>query len=194
MGGRGLLVLLTKENLFGHTLILLQNNLVAVFKIKMSEFIFEQSKQTELHSVFSEDKTSLPSIASTTTTSGKHVFIKEDVGVSKKGFEDDDDYDDDSSADSMESNKSESSDDIYVDKTFFREWGCHYSLRQPWNDADQPAVKIFDYSKLSLNEVERRGVLSDRIVASCSSYLDKSPYINKFVMCKCALANKVKEI
>lgn len=99
---------------------------------------------------------------------------------------------DNNSTSSGKSSDAESDeDDIYVDKAIFGSWGCHYLLRQPWTEISKPTVKVFDYAKLKLTDTEKQGILSDRIVASCSSCLDKSPYVKKYVMCKCVLTNKV---
>lgn len=143
--------------------------------------------------------TTEPSVETTISdaTTAKRVLInepteiptKEEKNHSENAHADDDN--DSGSTTSFASNESESDNEIFVDKAIFSEWGCHYQFRQPFSDADKPATKIFDYSKFVLNDMEIEGVLTDRIVASCLSYLDKSPYINKYVMCKCVLANKV---
>lgn len=129
----------------------------------------------------------------------KHVLINEQTEISTKFDENDSDnvhadHDGDSpSTASLESNDSESDDEIFVDKAIFSEWGCYFQYKEPFRDADKPATKLLDYSKFVLNEVESEGILTDRIVASGLSYLDKSPYINKYVMCKCVLADKVNK-
>lgn len=48
------------------------------------------------------------------------------------------------------------------------------------------------YDEIELNKVEHRGVLTDRLIAACSSYLDKSPETEKFVFCKLVLSKKVE--
>lgn len=117
----------------------------------------------------------------------------DDCGDVHDNNDEDDNHTSRSEKSSRDSDESASEDGIYVDKAIFTEWGCHYSLRQPWTDKLKPTVKIFDYEKFELNEMEREGVLTDRIIASCLSYLDKSPYVNKFVLCKCVLTNKVSK-
>lgn len=92
---------------------------------------------------------------------------------------------------SYELESDDEEDVVDVDKAIFGEWGCHYSLRHAWSVTDKPTVKVFDYSKMKLNDMETGGILTDRIMASCSSYLTKSPYVNKYALCKCVLSNKV---
>ncbi|KAB0804889.1 hypothetical protein PPYR_01859 [Photinus pyralis] len=69
-------------------------------------------------------------------------------------------------------------------------WGSHGLEEDPWNDKNKPYVKLTRYEDLELNEMEQQGVLTDRILAACSSYLDKSPETNGFVLCKANLSKK----
>lgn len=154
----------------------------------MSYFIFDEITENTVDVEPEAEPSGEDSVVSEESAT-KRVIINEEVTVSEtKNNTNHHEKDDDGES----SVNSEESEEIYVDQAIFNEWGCHYSCKQPWNDIAKPTVKIFDYSKLKLNEAENDGILSDRIVASCSSYLDKSPYVNKLVMCKCVLASKVK--
>lgn len=148
----------------------------------MSEFVYEDFES------FSTGSEALPSISD---QGGRRVLINPTVS-------EDNDYayesiDDASSQTSIESDEGDEDEDAYIDKTIFGEWGFHCLLRRPWADIDKPTVRVLDYYKLRLNDEEDKGVLTDRIVASCSSYLDRSPYVKKYVMAKCVLSHKVLE-
>lgn len=115
--------------------------------------------------------------------------IHSDCNQSHNSSDLDKSEEDDSSTNSSDT---EAKEDIYLDKMILNDWGSQYLLKQPWADQRKPTVRMIDYSKLKLTESEKEGILSDRIIASCSSYLDKTPYINKYAMCKCVLNNKVR--
>lgn len=99
-----------------------------------------------------------------------------------------------------QASKSESSDDEFLvnwgaestDPNIFFPvgWGSHGLEEDPWDDKNKPYVKLTHYEDLELNEIEQEGVLTDRILAACSSYLDKSPETNRFVLCKADLSKK----
>lgn len=77
-----------------------------------------------------------------------------------------------------------------LERTNFGGWGKHSLEKQPWNDANKPFVKCLDYGKLKLQVNESKGVLTDRVISSCSSYVDRSPVNGCYVVCKCSLSNK----
>ncbi|KAK4874720.1 hypothetical protein RN001_014080 [Aquatica leii] len=69
-------------------------------------------------------------------------------------------------------------------------WGTQGLEEHPWDDTKRPVVTFRNYKDLELNQSESGGVLSDRIMASCSTYLDKSPESGKYVLCKMVLSKK----
>ncbi|KAI4456386.1 guanylate kinase-related [Holotrichia oblita] len=69
-------------------------------------------------------------------------------------------------------------------------WGTYGIEENPWDDDDKPFVRFRDYNDLKLTRQEKSGVLTERIIACCSSYLDKCPQTGKYVLCKCNLAQK----
>lgn len=60
-----------------------------------------------------------------------------------------------------------------------------------WNDNDKPIQKLLQYAELDLTEEEENGLLTDRIVAACCSYLTKLPDSKECVVAKVVLDNKV---
>ncbi|XP_044760446.1 leucine-rich repeat and guanylate kinase domain-containing protein-like isoform X2 [Coccinella septempunctata] len=69
-------------------------------------------------------------------------------------------------------------------------WGSHAYEYSAWDDGERPTVKLVSYNNLELTEDEEDGILSDRVIAACSSYLDRAPETEEYVLCKCILANK----
>ncbi|GJQ80075.1 hypothetical protein Trydic_g19359 [Trypoxylus dichotomus] len=69
-------------------------------------------------------------------------------------------------------------------------WGTYGLEDDPWNDNDKPCVHFKNYEDLELTPTEVSGVLTERIIASCSSYLDRCPQTGKYVLCKCILRQK----
>ncbi|KAF5293774.1 hypothetical protein FQA39_LY03259 [Lamprigera yunnana] len=69
-------------------------------------------------------------------------------------------------------------------------WGLRGIEENAWDDKVEPVVKFKKYNDLELNDLELRGVLSDRIIAASSSYLDRSPETGNFVLCKADLSSK----
>ncbi|KAF7992263.1 hypothetical protein HCN44_001588 [Aphidius gifuensis] len=57
-----------------------------------------------------------------------------------------------------------------------------------WNDNNSPVIKINDDKEINLNE--NCGILSDRIIETCSSFLTKCPVTGKFILGKCNLSKK----
>lgn len=70
-------------------------------------------------------------------------------------------------------------------------WGTYGINEQIWCDKYRPVVKFKTYEDLILTDLEKTGYLSDRIIASCSSYLENCPVIKQLVLCKCVLNDKV---
>ncbi|GLV34893.1 uncharacterized protein CBL_09373 [Carabus blaptoides fortunei] len=60
----------------------------------------------------------------------------------------------------------------------------------PWTNYERPFVNLINYDEFELNDEEKSGYLSQRIVGSCSSYLDKCPVTRKYALCKCVLTQK----
>lgn len=63
--------------------------------------------------------------------------------------------------------------------------------KQLWSDCDKELVKFHTYDELELNETEKQGILTDRIIASCSSRLEMCPETKQFALSKLQLPNKV---
>lgn len=72
-------------------------------------------------------------------------------------------------------------------------WGTYGIEENPWDDEEKPFVRFKEYGDLKLTPQEKSGILTERIIASCSSYLDKCPLTGKYVLCKCNLAQKVSK-
>nr|XP_022916432.1 leucine-rich repeat and guanylate kinase domain-containing protein-like [Onthophagus taurus] len=72
-------------------------------------------------------------------------------------------------------------------------WGLYGLEENPWCDESKPFVKIRTFEELELNEDEKNGILSERMVACCSSYMDRSPIVGKYVLCKTDLSEKSLE-
>lgn len=79
----------------------------------------------------------------------------------------------------------------YIELTFLGTWGKHAIEMYPWSDSDRPVTRFTRYEYIRFNTTEEKGILTDRIIASCSSYLDKSPETNEYALCKCQLSRKV---
>lgn len=71
----------------------------------------------------------------------------------------------------------------------FNYWGV-YGLDEESFFDDSPVVRFNEYRDLELTEEESDGYLTDRIIAACSSHLDKNPITRRYVLCKCDLKNK----
>ncbi|KAJ8933887.1 hypothetical protein NQ314_013740 [Rhamnusium bicolor] len=69
-------------------------------------------------------------------------------------------------------------------------WGTHRFEEHPWSDYDRPSVKLEEYENLILDD-EKLGILTDPIISSSLSYLERSPYDLKYVLCKCILSHKL---
>lgn len=80
---------------------------------------------------------------------------------------------------------------IFIILLFEGSWGLNALEEVPWNDDDKPVVR-FQIDLQNLTQEEENGLLTDRIIASCSSYLDRCPTTGSYVLCKCDLKNLVK--
>lgn len=61
----------------------------------------------------------------------------------------------------------------------------------PWDESDKPIERLLSYADLSLTKEEENGLLTDRIIAACSSYLTETPENKCHVVAKVSLNNKV---
>lgn len=68
---------------------------------------------------------------------------------------------------------------------------CGTEMAADWANSERQVVKFTKYEKLELNETEQKGILTDKIIASCSSYLDRNPVTNEYTLCKLELPRKV---
>lgn len=73
----------------------------------------------------------------------------------------------------------------------FPYWGMYgrdeHTLARPcW-----PVFRAKNYRDLQLTDREKKGVLTHRIIASCSSCIDKNPITKQFILAKCDLSFKV---
>lgn len=59
-----------------------------------------------------------------------------------------------------------------------------------WDDNDKAFEKLLQYAELELTEEEENGLLTDRIVAACCSYLTQTPGSKDYVVAKVVLNNK----
>ncbi|KAL3273826.1 hypothetical protein HHI36_015254 [Cryptolaemus montrouzieri] len=69
-------------------------------------------------------------------------------------------------------------------------WGSRAYEYSGWDDAERYTVRSRRYQDLDLTEDEENGILSQRVIAVCSSYLDRSPETEQYVLCKCVLSDK----
>ncbi|CAH1117502.1 unnamed protein product [Phaedon cochleariae] len=69
-------------------------------------------------------------------------------------------------------------------------WGVHDIDKNPWNDDARPYIKLNNFKDLQFTEEESTGKLTERMVAACLSFLEKSPVIFNFALCKCVLSKK----
>ncbi|KAK6626521.1 hypothetical protein RUM44_008994 [Polyplax serrata] len=60
----------------------------------------------------------------------------------------------------------------------------------PWDENERPMTRLLNYADLRLTDQEENGLLTDRIVAACSSYLTESPENRCHVAAKVSLNNK----
>ncbi|KAL0274806.1 UNVERIFIED_CONTAM: hypothetical protein PYX00_002844 [Menopon gallinae] len=60
----------------------------------------------------------------------------------------------------------------------------------PWMEKDTAFDDVLQYEELDLTEEEENGLLTDRIVAACSSYLTRSPSSKCYIVAKLCLTNK----
>lgn len=60
----------------------------------------------------------------------------------------------------------------------------------PWDDDEKPVVSCKSF-KIEYIEEEQEGILTDRIIALGSSYLDRCPTTGNYVLCKCNLTSMV---
>ncbi|KAG5882007.1 hypothetical protein JTB14_035294, partial [Gonioctena quinquepunctata] len=61
---------------------------------------------------------------------------------------------------------------------------------ESWSDNKRLFIKLRKFEDLELTEEERDGILSRRMIATCLSYLEKSPEIYRYVLCKCVITSK----
>lgn len=61
---------------------------------------------------------------------------------------------------------------------------------KPWTDEDK-LVASFKTFRIEYVEQEVNGMLTDRILALASSYLDRCPVTGNYVLCKCNLKKQV---
>ncbi|CAG2065291.1 unnamed protein product [Timema podura] len=59
-----------------------------------------------------------------------------------------------------------------------------------WNDDDLPIEQLVHYQDLELTKEEMEGILTERIIATCSSLLVPCPGTTKYVLGKLVLQNK----
>ncbi|XP_050510905.1 uncharacterized protein LOC126887424 isoform X5 [Diabrotica virgifera virgifera] len=100
-------------------------------------------------------------------------------------------------SDSLEDSSCSESSDIVVDelssdihKLLWDPWSRNRFSKNPWSDKERPHVRINRYKDMKLTPVERAGKLSRRAIASCLTYLEKSPYDQNYALCKCQLNDK----
>ncbi|KAK0086358.1 hypothetical protein PV325_003290, partial [Microctonus aethiopoides] len=66
-------------------------------------------------------------------------------------------------------------------------WGRFALNVNLWDESNAPIVKVRDLSSIELNERERSGILSDRMIGASLNYLMTSPEIGSYVLTKCDL-------
>lgn len=102
------------------------------------------------------------------------------------------DTDNNSETSEVEANDIESDEENIINKfEGIGNWGTLGIDDDPWDNNQRPFVNLIKYDELELADEEKSGYLSQRIVASCSSYLDKCPVTRKYALCKCVLTQKV---
>ncbi|EEB11657.1 protein phosphatases pp1 regulatory subunit, putative [Pediculus humanus corporis] len=69
-------------------------------------------------------------------------------------------------------------------------WNVSTAGPVPWDDSQKPIERLLNYADLTLTKEEENGLLTDRIVAACSSYLTDSPGNKCRVVAKVSLTNK----
>ncbi|XP_072391113.1 uncharacterized protein [Diabrotica undecimpunctata] len=94
----------------------------------------------------------------------------------------------DSSCSESSDAEEELSSDIH--RILWDPWSKNRFSKNPWSDKERPYVRINRYKDIKLTPVERAGKLSRRVIASCLSYLEKSPYDQNYALCKCQLNDK----
>lgn len=87
--------------------------------------------------------------------------------------------------------KTSVSDDESEEIRPFHYFGIYGLDEHSFNDEDRPVVKFEDYEDLELTEDETDGYLTDRVIAACSSYLERNPITKRYALCKCDLKKKV---
>ncbi|CAH0563991.1 unnamed protein product [Brassicogethes aeneus] len=99
-----------------------------------------------------------------------------------------------SSSSDSEENSTEC-EDFYVDKDYeecvelSKEWGVHLADECLWASDKKPFTVYRDKKKIELDEYEEQGFLSDRLLACCTTYFDKSPEVQHYALCKCDLSH-----
>lgn len=71
-------------------------------------------------------------------------------------------------------------------------WGRFALNVNLWDESNAPIVKVRDLSSIELNERERSGILSDRMIGANLNYLTTTPEIDSYVLTKCDLRKLVK--
>ncbi|XP_036146137.1 leucine-rich repeat-containing protein 23 isoform X4 [Monomorium pharaonis] len=69
------------------------------------------------------------------------------------------------------------------------DWGGYALDLELWKDSKSPVVKLRP-SEVSLNDKERLGFLSDRLIGIGSSYLRRSPESGRYILNKCILKDR----
>lgn len=61
-----------------------------------------------------------------------------------------------------------------------------------WEESDDPVIKINELNDFDLNEEEKVGILSERLIKGRLSLLAKSPHTGSYALTKCKLSRMVK--
>lgn len=69
-------------------------------------------------------------------------------------------------------------------------WGANPLSTVPWDDEERPVATCKTF-RVEYDIEEFQGVLTDRIITLGSSYLDRCPTTDNYVLCKCDLQKKV---
>lgn len=91
-----------------------------------------------------------------------------------------------------ESSSETDSDASFPDVEIPGTWGTHGLELKPWDDETKPVVCFNELREGDKSDLAEFGVLTDRIVATGSTYLDRSPETGGFCLCKLNLPNRVR--
>ena len=72
---------------------------------------------------------------------------------------------------------------------FQSKWGGYALHLRLWEDSNAPVTKIRGREDIVLDNLEYCGILSDRMVGACSSFLTVTPANGRYVLSKCNLQN-----